>query len=372
MRLAFTILILLHGLAHLVGFRAAFWPHTISSGELAREPSRLEGVAWLLLALGFIASAGLLLLGQPAWLALLTAASGASLVLCYLAWPDARVGAVINAVLLVAALLLVSQGDGSLRAAFRREIERRAVRAGATQPAPVDEASLSTLPETARRYLRFMNVIGRPRDSSILARFDARFRLDDGAWLPCRVLQYDTRAPVTRVFVMSLRLDHVLPVTVRDDYLAGRGSMQARAFDRVLVADGRGPELDVGELVTYLNDAILMAPSLVLGPETTWTHVDADTFQVTLRDGALGVTARVRVNAEGAPTLFSTTDRFFDAPDGKRVRTEWRTPIDGWQEAGGRKLPTRARAVWQLPEGPFTYADFSFDPAQIAFNVPPI
>ncbi len=50
---------------------------------------------------------------------------------------------------------------------------------------------------------------------------------------------------------------------------------------------------------------------------------------------------------------------------------EWRTPVSGWQEAGGRQLPTRAEAVWQLPGGPFAYADFSIDPARIAFNVPP-
>lgn len=31
-------------------------------------------------------------------------------------------------------------------------------------------------------------------------------------------------------------------------------------------------------------------------------------------------------------------------------------------------LPTRARAVWQLPAGAFPYADFSFDPARIRFG----
>ena len=133
---------------------------------------------------------------------------------------------------------------------------------------------------------------------------------------------------------------------------------------------GSGYELDVGELVTYLNDAILMAPSLLLGPETTWTSVDSRSFDVTLRDGSLSVTARVWLDEQGAPTDFSTADRFFDTPDGRRVRTEWRTPVSGWQEVAGRKLPTRAQAVWQLPTGPFPYADFSVDPAQIAFNVP--
>ena len=171
---------------------------------------------------------------------------------------------------------------------------------------------------------------------------------------------------------MQLSLKGLLPVTVRDTYSSGHGKMSARAFDLFNVAEGNGYELDVGELVTYLNDAILMAPSLVVGQETTWAEVDAHSFDVTLRDSGLSVTARVWLDAQGAPTDFSTTDRFLDTADGKRVRTEWRTPVSGWQDVGGRKLPTRAQATWQLPSGPFAYADFSVDAKWIAFNVPPV
>jgi hypothetical protein len=235
----------------------------------------------------------------------------------------------------------------------------------------VDDAALAELPPPVQRYLRFMGVVGRPRDWSLRARFVARFRRGPGEWLACEALQYDTRLRVSRLFYMQLNLYGVLPVTVRDTYLQGRGVMSANAFDAFRVAEGTGYELDVGELVTYLNDAILMAPSLLLGPETTWRAVDGESFDVTLNDGPLSVTARVWLDDSGAPQDFSTTDRFFDAPDGKRVRTEWRTPVSGWQDAGGRKLPTRARAVWILPSGPFPYADFSIDPAQIAHDVPP-
>jgi hypothetical protein len=235
----------------------------------------------------------------------------------------------------------------------------------------VDDAALAPLPPPVQRYLRFMGVVGRPRAWSLRARFVARFRRAPGPWLACEALQYDTRLRISRLFYMQLNLHGVLPVTVRDTYLQGRGVMSAKAFDWFRVAEGTGNELDLGELVTYLNDAILMAPSLLLGPETTWRAVDADSFDVSLNDGGLSVTARVWLDESGAPRDFSTTDRFFDAPDGKRIRTEWRTPISGWQDAGGRKLPRRAQAVWMLPGGPFPYADFSIDPAQIAHDVPP-
>jgi hypothetical protein len=248
---------------------------------------------------------------------------------------------------------------------FQRELSRQGVVTPELALAPVEVASVASLPAPVQRYLDFMRVVGRPRDVSLRAAFSAHFRLDRGVWGPCEVEQYSARAPVVRVFMMRLRLKRILPVTVRDEYVRGQGRLEAKAFDWLRVAEQHGYELDVGELVTYLNDAILMAPSLLLGPETTWAEVDASSFDVTLTDTAMTVKARVVLDARGAPTNFITTDRFFDAAHGRRVRTEWQTPVDGWQEAAGRMLPTRARAVWQLPTGEFPYADFCFDPARI-------
>ena len=110
---------------------------------------------------------------------------------------------------------------------------------------------------------------------------------------------------------------------------------------------------------------------MVLGPETIWSSVDGDrnAFDVAFTDRSRTVKARVFIDDHGAPTNFRTTDRFFDAPDGRRVQTEWNTPIEGWQLSNGRHLPTRGRAVWMLPSGPFAYGDFRFDPERIEFNV---
>jgi hypothetical protein len=291
--------------------------------------------------------------------------------MCLLFWPEARIGLVIDVVLFAIVLALSRTGSPHLATAFARELEQAGLPAQPGPTAVVDETALEKLPPAVRRYMRFMGVIGKPRDWSLRARFAARFRRDRGPWLKCEALQYDTRLELSRVFYMQLSLNGLLPVTVRDTYMHGRGLMQAKAFDAFTVVEGTGPEIDSGELVTYLNDAILMAPSLLLGPEVSWREVDESSFEVTLRDRSLSVTARVSLDEQGAPRDFSTTDRFFEMPGGKRVRTEWRTPVSGFQDVGGRKIPRQAQAIWQLPEGPFVYADFSFDPTQVSFNVPP-
>ncbi|HKY36810.1 MAG TPA: DUF6544 family protein [Polyangiaceae bacterium] len=378
MRVLGALFLFLHGIAHLVGFRAAFWPASVPSRssllgglvEIGYLSGRALGVAWLLVAVGYLAAAGLIVSKGPGWTTLVFWVTAASLVMCVLFWPEARIGLYIDLAVLLTVFVVSRSSSEHLAETFREEVERAALPTPAHKADLVTEQSIETLPEPVKRYLRFMGVIGRPRDWSFKAHFKARFRREPGEWLPCEALQYDTRLKLSRLFYMQLSLNG-LPVTVRDTYLAGRGSMRAKALDLFPVVDGNGHEIDVGELVTYLNDAILMAPSLLLGPETTWQEVDANSFDVTLRDGLLSVKARVWLDQRGAPTDFSTTDRFFDQPDGKRVQTEWRTPVRGWQRAGGRQLPTRAEAVWQLPGGPFVYADFSFDPARVAFNVPP-
>lgn len=375
-----ALLLILHGIAHLIGFRAAFWPAAAQSGSapLLDRPgfigdvgTKALGLGWLVMTLAYLTAALLLLGRESSWLRLALWTSAASLVLCSLSWPDARIGVAID-VLLMLGLGLISRSNGEhLEHAFRAELRRASLPIATSPQAAIDEHAISSLPEPVKRYLRFMGVVGRPRDWSMRARFKARFRRGPGDWVDCEALQYDSRLKVSRIFYMQLALGNVLPVTVRDTYLSGRGRMRAKAFDLFEVVDGEGPELDVGELVTYLNDAILMAPSLLLGPETSWSEVDEQSFDVTLSDGPLHVTARVWLDEHGAPSDFSTNDRFFDQPDGKRVRTEWRTPISGWQDSGGRKLPTRAQAVWSLKTGPFSYADFSVDPSLVAFNVPP-
>ncbi len=55
--------------------------------------------------------------------------------------------------------------------------------------------------------------------------------------------------------------------------------------------------------------------------------MDDRSFDVTLADADLRVTARVFVDEDGRPANFSTTDRYADLPGGL-FRAEWTTPID--------------------------------------------
>lgn len=261
-----------------------------------------------------------------------------------------------------------------MRRKFLRELAAAGLPRGPERPpAVVSEADVEPLPEAAQRYLSFMRVVGRPRDWSFRLALRGRFRPAPGEGCrPCEAWQYDSAPAVARIFHIRLRLAGIVPVLARDTYLKGRGRMLVRLLDLVTVADGSGEEFDVGELVTYLNDAVLIAPSMLLTPGARWTHVDSHAFDVALTDRGRTVTARVETDRHGAPTIFSTTDRFYADPKAPRpVRARWTTPIENWKEVDGRQVFTRARAVWDLLTGSFEYADFTPVPGSLEFNVAP-
>lgn len=256
---------------------------------------------------------------------------------------------------------------------FAGDVRAAGLPAPPTSGELIRDQDVESLPDSAQRYLRFMRIVGRPRDHSFLMSWEGQFRRSPTArWMDCEAWQYNTGAEIARIFRMSLRMNPFSTITVRDRYVRARGHMQARLMGQFTIMDATGPELDLGELVTWLNDAVMFAPSMLLRPTVGWRQVDNDSFELRMTDGGLAVAATVFLNSEGAPLVFATTDRFLQDPDvdnGPWVRTRWTTPIDGWELVEGRPRPTGARAVWHPPQGDFCYAKIHMASARLTYNV---
>jgi hypothetical protein len=251
--------------------------------------------------------------------------------------------------------------------AFTRRVESL-IPPSSTAPV-VSEADLRGLPEPAERYLRFMNVVGAPRTTSLLAAAHGRFRMrPDARWMACRAWQLNTVVPVRRLFHMRLRLAPGISMAGWDTYSDGSGQMRGTLFGVLSVATGTGPRFATSELVTWVNDAVLLAPSMLLDPAVQLRPDEEDSwFHAEVTDGGRTVSARVLVDEDGAPRDFWTDDRYADLPGGL-VRARWHTPVDRWTVVDGRPLPVGAKAVWQLTGGPFTYAELEFD--EVVLNPP--
>lgn len=264
----------------------------------------------------------------------------------------------------------------SMHAKFVRELVAMGLdmRRNDTSDPVVTEADLAALPAPARQFMRFSGVVGRPRDWSFCARWDGRFRTGPKhGWSPCEVWQYNSNLEIARIFHMRLRMSG-RPTYVRDVYSHNHGHMVGKVFDTFSVVDDACEKVSIGELVTYLNDCFMFAPSMLLDGRVEFYPVDDRSFDVTLCDHIACVTARVFVDEAGALCDFSTIDRFGQDPADPKpglTRTRWSTPVGGWTCVDGRMRPTWARAIWHFPSGDFCYAEMVTDEMQFIANVTP-
>jgi hypothetical protein len=153
-----------------------------------------------------------------------------------------------------------------------------------------------------------------------------------------------------------------------DTYRRGSGRMRGKLLNVVTVADGTGPAFDTSELVTWLNDAVLLAPAMLLAHRTVWEATGDDGFRVSVTDAGRTVGAEVLLDDDGRPRDFRTDDRWADLPGGL-LRAPWSTPVQGWTVVDGRARPTGGAAVWHLPDGKYRYVEMSL--AGLDLNVPP-
>lgn len=113
-----ALLLAAHGLIHLLGFVAltglaavdGFAYRTTALGGLLAfgdAGARVLGIAWLLVAGGFVVAAIAVLRRRRGAKALVAVLAGVSLALCVLALPEAEFGITVNAVIL-AVLVLVA------------------------------------------------------------------------------------------------------------------------------------------------------------------------------------------------------------------------------------------------------------------------
>ena len=234
----------------------------------------------------------------------------------------------------------------------------------------VRRRDLACLPQLAQHFLRVMGVeAGQPRTWSFVAHLTGRFRRSEHeAWMPADAWQYNSGLEVARLFWMRLKFAGRLPMIGWDTYRLGHGRMRGKLLGLVTVADGKGPPFDISELTTYLNDAVLMAPGMLLNLPATWTEMDDHTLRISLSDQGRTVSADVTLDVDGLPVNFTTMDRFMDRPGGP-VRTRWGTPMNGWQTVAGHRVITEAAAEWHVPGGPLRYAELTL--CSIRFDVPP-
>ena len=368
MRWFFVLVLLSHGLIHLMGFVKAFGLAEIP--QLSQPISRLYGVLWLLAALLIIAALLLTRLAPSlAWmvgaLALL-----ASQLLIFSSWSDAKFGTIANVFLLLFVVYgFFSQGPGSARALYQARVEEQLSRPAT--PGVITSADIDALPAPVAKYLRASGAEGQPRLFNFRARWRGAIRgAPDEAWMPFTAEQVSRLGPEpARLFLMDATR-FGLPVEVLHSYTGSEATMRVKLASMVPVAEISGVEMSRAETVTVFNDLCLLAPAALVDPMIRWEAIDDKSARATFTNGPHQVSATLLFNERGELSNFISEDRQRASADGKQLtRLRWSTPVREYRAFEGRRAFTKGEARWHAPppEGEFVY--ITLELLSLAYNV---
>ena len=204
MRFLLFLVIVLHGLIHLMGFAKAF--RLVEISTLTRQPSTTAGLLWLLCALTFTVAGGLVLLKRDSWWMIALPAVILSQALIFGFWSVAKFGSIANLIILLpVTAAILEAGPGSYHNRYKTAVREGLVRG--TEAPLVTEADLSDLPAPVQRYLRITGSVGKSRIQNFKAVFTGDFRNGlNGPWMAFRSEQYNFIDQPTRLFLMKARL----------------------------------------------------------------------------------------------------------------------------------------------------------------------
>lgn len=219
----------------------------------------------------------------------------------------------------------------------------------------ITDADLAPLPEPVQRYLRYANVLGKPRVKCVKVRQKGLMRTSPTQqWMPVEAVQYTTLAgPLSRTWYARVKTGPFSLLTGYDKYDNGEGHMLMRLLSMFPVVDARGPELDMSALIVFINDMV-MWPTAFLSDFIQWEPLDEMAARMRVSLHGKHFSAVLQFNDTGEVVDFITEDRYLSVGKTNQL-TKWSTPLRRYRQVNDLYIPTEGEAIWHLPEGEFPY-----------------
>jgi hypothetical protein len=340
MTIVFAIVLVVHGLIHLLGVAKAFGMADLPRLTQPIPPS--FGLLWLLAAALCLVTAASLFVWTRGWWMVGVCALFISLLAVVSSWSDAKFGLVPNGVLLVGVVFgFLSQGPYSLRAEY--DADRARLLSTAASEHTVTEADLTHLPPAVQRYLRLR-------------------------WMPLAAEQYNVVAEPARLFYMTASMLG-MPVLGYHRYVGSAASMRVKAAALLPVATAGGAEMTQSETVTLFNDMCVMAPATLIDRSIAWDTIDAHRVRARFSNAGFVIHADLWFSDSGELTNFVSDDRYQGSPDGATLRrVRWSTPVHGYRSFGAARLAAAGEGRWHEHGGEYAYIELTID--DVEYNVP--
>ena len=359
MKTGLLILLVLHGLIHLMGFTKAFGFAEMK--QLTQYISRPAGVLWLAACLLFIIAAYLLWRKADMWWVVAIAAVVISQVVIVMDWKDARFGTIANVI--IVAGIIMGAGVVGFKNSFLSEARNGLLQTPYFKDGLLTEEDLVSLPEPVKNYIRYTGCVGKPRVNRFKIIFHGALRNNDqSTWMPLTSVQYNFMQEPTRLFFLNAVMKK-LPVAGFHCYKNRKAYMDIRLLSLFKVQFQKGPDMDQSETVTFFNDMCCMAPATLIDPRIEWLETDGLNVKAKFTNGHIAITATLYFNKTGELANFISNDRY-STDEGKKL--PWSTPLHDYRLINNHLLPGYAETIYTYPDRNFIYGNFSIE--EITYN----
>lgn len=354
MRVLFIILMLFHGLIHLMGFVKAF--QIAEMNQLQTPISKPMGILWLIATILFVLAIVLFYISDY-WFVPATAAALISSALIISSWSDARFGTIPNVIILIVCFFAFT--SCSFKGVYQKDITSATKINSDIQNSLLSEEDIISLPVPVQNYIRLTGSIGKPKVQNFNVAFEGKIRSDEQtAWMEFNSEQHNFMATPTRLFFMGARMKG-LPVAGYHHFKNGKAVMDIRLLSLIKVQYAEGNEMDISETVTFFNDMCCMAPATLIDKRIDWIETKGDTVKCGFTNNGITIHATLFFNKKGELSNFISNDRYAYAKNGTMTQVPWQTPLKEYAFIDGFYLPSQAELVYNYPEGDLTYGMFN-------------
>jgi hypothetical protein len=338
----------MHGLIHFMGFAKAYGYGNMK--QLTLPISKPAGSLWMLTAFLFIAATILFLLKKEYWFYLAVPAAILSQILIIMVWKDAKWGTIANLIILIVVVLAFTslQFEKTFRADVKKHLQK-------SNPTVIlTESDVQHLPAPVQRYLRYSNVIGKPKPGNMHVVFEGEMRSKGKDWFEFTSEQYNFFDEPTRLFFMKANMFGIT-VPGYHRYQQQTALMNVKLFGLIDVVKIQDENLAKGETVTVFNDICLMAPGFLTDKRITWELLNDTAAKATLTNGPIKVSAVLYFNQQGQLIDFISNDRY---ETNSKLWLPFSTPVSEYKVISNMNLISYGEAVWHYPDSAFVYGKF--------------
>lgn len=344
MKTIFLLLVVIHGLIHMMGFLKAF--EIAKLDQLTQSISKPIGMVWLLTLLLFLLTAIFLLLSIESWWMPSAVAVVLSQLVIILSWQDAKFGTIMNVIILL--VVIVGIATWKFTSETTKELDHLLAE-NERSTVIITEEMLHDLPSNVQNWLHHVGVVGKQDITTVSFRQLGEIRLEQGGkWSKAEAEQYVTTATPGFWWRVSVDMLPVVDVVGRDLYMSGNGDMKIKVASLIPVVNVSGNEkVDLSTKQRFLLELPLF-PTAALQPYITWTEVDPYTAEARMSYEGMEASALFHFDQNGTGELERVSAYRYKDDHEEAEPIECIGQFHEYEVINGLRIPVKLDVSWVL------------------------